>query len=246
MNYIFLVNFTHFAGDGKSRPTAKGRYKYSNMKKKKQKRQNTQQPFVTFPASRHSIHPRGGWCRFQPFKPFLSHFLGDLWQKDPLLPGGPVDFRGGWLGILVEKGRIWYQSSLSFTPGRATRLASSRAASGDGGGRRGDMWHPGQPCRVPGGSSPDFKSRRLKKKKTKKKPGGRKEGLHCTGATRACVPGVGFFLVLLFLLKYESPFQRSLLRCDYPRAIKKERKKNLQIPTTAFVHQSSCSQAPTE
>lgn len=32
-NYVLLIN--HFAGDGKSRPAAKGRYKYSNMKKKK-------------------------------------------------------------------------------------------------------------------------------------------------------------------------------------------------------------------
>lgn len=139
------------------------------------------------------------------------------------------------MGILVEKGRIWYQSSLSFTPGRATRLASSRAASGDGGGRRGDMWHPGQPRRVPGGSSPDFKSRRLKKKKkTKKNLGGGRRGCTAPGPPGRAFPGWVFFLVLLFLLKYESPFQRSLLRCDYPRAIKKERKKNTPNPYNSF------------
>lgn len=194
MNYIFLVNFTHFAGDGKSRPTAKGRYKYSNMKKKNKTTEHT--TTLRYVPRVETFNPSERWLvPFSAFQTFSESFLGGFVAKGPLLPGGPVDFRGGWLGILVEKGRIWYQSSLSFTPGGATRLASSRAASGDGGGRRGDMWHPGQPCRAPSGSSPDFKSRRLKKKKkTKnKKPGGRKEGLHCTGATRACVPRVGFF-----------------------------------------------------
>lgn len=35
MNYILLITLIVSAGDGKSWPAAKGRYKYSNMKKKK-------------------------------------------------------------------------------------------------------------------------------------------------------------------------------------------------------------------
>lgn len=49
MNYIFLVNFTHFAGDGKSRPTAKGRYKYSNMKKKNKNDRTHNNPSLRSP-----------------------------------------------------------------------------------------------------------------------------------------------------------------------------------------------------
>lgn len=55
-------------------------------------------------------------------------------------------------------------------------------------------------------------------------------------------------MVLFFLLKYERPFQRSLLRCDYPRAIKKKKKKKkpskslqqlLCIKAAARRHQAS-------
>lgn len=60
-NYVLLIN--HFAGDGKSRPAAKGRYKYSNMKKKKRpppKKIHTTTLIFMFAALKHSIHPRGG------------------------------------------------------------------------------------------------------------------------------------------------------------------------------------------
>lgn len=41
MNYILLITLIVSAGDGKSWPAAKGRYKYSNMKKKNPKTPTT-------------------------------------------------------------------------------------------------------------------------------------------------------------------------------------------------------------
>lgn len=181
-------------------------------------------------------------------------------EKGPLLPGGPMDFLGGFVGNIGEKGEGLLPGlfALRARTCHPTRLfpGSLRGAEVAGAGDT-NMWHPGQPRRAPSGSSPDFKSRKLKKKQKKNlwgEEGGAAlhrghQGVRSRGGFFSYV----FFLVLLFLLKYERPFQRSLLCCDYPRAIKKGKKKKtqnekitLQIPTTAFVHQSSCSQAPTE
>lgn len=40
MNYILLITLIVSAGDGKSWPAAKGRYKYSNMEKSKNQNPN--------------------------------------------------------------------------------------------------------------------------------------------------------------------------------------------------------------
>lgn len=199
---------------------------------------------------------------FSAFPTFSESFFwggGGRWRKDLSFPVAPWIF-WGFVGNIGEKGEGLLPGlfALRARTCHPTRLfpGSLRGAEVAGAGDT-NMWHPGQPRRAPSGSSPDFKSRKLKKKQQQKNLwGGGRRGCIAPGPPGRAFPGwvffLFFFLVLLFLLKYERPFQRSLLCCDYPRAIKKGKKKKhtkkitLQIPTTAFVHQSSCSQAPTE
>lgn len=167
-------------------------------------------------------------------------------------------FWGGLFEIFGERrGRRRYQVSLAVTGGRA---ALPKLLEGSGGGRCGDnggnqdtrrLREP-QSQQGRSHSNPPVKSQRINKLLCEH------EWLHRTGATAAGLVIPELFLFLLgfffcfFLSKYERPFQRSLLCCDYPRAIKKKNQpkkqpsKSLQqllcIKAAAFRHQPSDKQ----
>lgn len=75
MNYIFLVNFIHFAGDGNSRPTAKGRYKYSNMKKKKNQKTTKHTTTLSYVPCVETFNPAERWLPFSAFPTFSESFF---------------------------------------------------------------------------------------------------------------------------------------------------------------------------
>lgn len=102
----------------------------------------------------------------------------------------------------------------------------------------GDVWHPGHPP-VPRSALPGSEQQQqLPNSITEIQ-----RALCRTGATAARISGLPFSFS--FSCKSEKPFWWSLLCCGCPRAIQKHNKKpTLRIPTTAFVHQSSCSQTP--
>lgn len=103
MNYIFLVNFTHFAGDGKSRPTAKGRYKYSNMKKKTKTTEHT--TTLRYVPRVETFNPSERWLvPFSAFQTFSESFFGGFVAKGPAPSWWPRGFSGGLVGNIGEKG----------------------------------------------------------------------------------------------------------------------------------------------
>lgn len=145
-----------------------------------------------------------------------------------------VGFSGG---SFEDIGGGGVATSLSFTGGHAAQLAfqhilrEQRCPAGD-------VWHPGHPP-VPRSALPGSEQQQqLPNSITEIQ-----RALCRTGATAARISGLPFSFS--FSCKSEKPFWWSLLCCGCPRAIQKHNKKpTLRIPTTAFVHQSSCSQTP--
>lgn len=101
MNYICLIALIMSAGDGKSWPAAKGRYKYSNMK--------TKNP-TTLPCVHRveTFNTPQRWLVTQ-FSAFQTLSESCLWVRRGAVlqwgaSGGPVDSLGGGLFGIFGKG----------------------------------------------------------------------------------------------------------------------------------------------
>lgn len=130
-----------------------------------------------------------------------------------------------------------HQISLSFTGGRAAQLAFQHSP----GGAEVPSWGCVAPRTSP---SSQIHPHRLRAAAAAPKFNHRIKELRVAPGPPQCA-FLGCLFLFFFLLNTKDPFGGHCSAVAAPERLKKHNKKpTLRIPTTAFVHQSSCSQTP--